>query len=195
MTKRAFDVLMSAVALLLLSPVMIALVVWIRVTSPGPALYRAVRIGRYGEPFTLYKFRSMVADADRNGPGITTSGDTRITPIGRFLRRTKLDELPQFLNVLRGDMSLVGPRPEDPRYVALYSPQQREVLKLRPGITSLASVQYLDEEALLTGDDWETRYVQEVMPAKLALDLQYAQNPSLWADIVILWRTVVAVLR
>jgi lipopolysaccharide/colanic/teichoic acid biosynthesis glycosyltransferase len=124
-----------------------------------------------------------------------TSGDARITSIGRVLRRTKLDELPQLLNVLRGDMSLVGPRPEDPRYVALYTAQQLEILKLRPGITGLASVEFRHEEAILTGDDWETRYVEEVMPAKLALDLQYAQNPSVWADIVILWRTLLAVLK
>jgi lipopolysaccharide/colanic/teichoic acid biosynthesis glycosyltransferase len=195
MLKRAFDIVVSAAALMILSPLLLVIALWIRATSPGPALYRALRIGRGGEPFRLYKFRSMVANADRNGPAITTSGDARITSIGRVLRRTKLDELPQLLNVLRGDMSLVGPRPEDPRYVALYTAQQLEILKLRPGITGLASVEFRHEEAILTGDDWETRYVEEVMPAKLALDLQYAQNPSVWADIVILWRTLLAVLK
>src|SRR5437762_14127398 len=117
----------------------------------------------------------MVVDADRRGPGITTAGDRRITPLGRILRRTKLDEFPQCINVLKGDMSIVGPRPEDPRYVTYYTPQQRAVLSVRPGITSPASVRYRHEEAMLQGEDWENTYIRVVLPAKLALDLDYAQ--------------------
>ncbi len=195
MLKRAFDIVCSAVGLTVLSPALLLIALAIRLNSPGPALYRAKRVGRGGRHFTLYKFRSMVANADKAGPGITAAGDARITSVGRVLRRTKLDEWPQLINVLRGDMSLVGPRPEDPRYVALYTPEQRAVLSVRPGITSLASVRYRHEEALLTGADWETRYTQEVMPTKLALDLEYVRNASLWLDLVILWRTFRALFR
>src|SRR5262249_38748568 len=133
-----------------------------------------------------------VVNADRLGPKVTVAGDKRITPIGHMLRKSKLDELPQLINVLRGDMSLVGPRPEDPRYVALYTPKQRAVLDVHPGITSPASVHYKDEQALLVGKDWETRYINEIMPAKLAIDLDYAQDPSLMRDISIITQTIVA---
>ncbi|MEW6580001.1 MAG: sugar transferase, partial [Chloroflexota bacterium] len=169
MLKRPFDLLASAIGLVFLSPLFALIALLIRLSSPGPIFYRARRVGRCGREFTLYKFRSMVANADRQGPGITTAGDPRVTPIGRVLRRTKLDELPQLWNVLRGDMSLVGPRPEDPRYVALYTPEQRRVLDVRPGITSLASIEYRHEEAVLRGPDWEQRYIREVMPAKLTI--------------------------
>lgn len=190
--KRAFDVVVAAATLLILWPLFALIALAIGVTSPGPILYRATRVGQNGQLFKLYKFRSMVVDADKQGPGITTAGDSRVTPVGRILRRTKLDELPQFINVLRGDMSLVGPRPEDPRYVALYTPEQTEVLRVRPGITSPASVYYRDEEALLSGPDWEKQYVEKVMPAKLAIDLEYARGATLWRDMDILWRTVIS---
>jgi len=137
----------------------------------------------------------MVADADKRGPGITATGDSRVTPVGRFLRRTKIDELPQLINVLRGDMSLVGPRPEDPRYVARYTPEQRRVLAVRPGITSAASLTYRHEEQLLSGEDWETVYRTQVMPEKLAIDLAYLQRRTLWSDLVLVFRTVVAMMR
>lgn len=194
MLKRGVDVVVSSIALVLLSPFLLVIAALVRLTSPGPALYRAVRVGKGGRGFTLYKFRSMVANADRRGPGITAAGDSRITRVGRFLRRTKLDELPQFYNVLCGDMSLVGPRPEDPHYVGLYTAEQRGVLGVRPGITSAASVQFRHEEAILQGADWEQRYVNEVMPAKLAIDLDYARHASLGRDIRILLRTAKAVL-
>lgn len=190
MLKRAFDFLASGVGLIILSPVLLGIALAVRRSSPGPALYRAQRTGRHGREFTLYKFRSMVADADRQGPGITASGDSRVTGVGRFLRRTKLDELPQLINVLRGDMSLVGPRPEDPRYVALYTPEQRRILDYRPGITSAASLTYRNEEQMLAGDDWERVYVEQVMPAKLAIDLEYAQRANLARDIALILRTV-----
>ncbi|GAB4576412.1 MAG: sugar transferase [Anaerolineae bacterium] len=197
MAKRVLDVVGSAAALILLSPIMLIIALLIRLDSPGPIFYRATRIGQHGKPFKLYKFRSMVADADQRGPGITTAGDNRITRMGRVLRRTKLDELPQFLNVLRGEMSLVGPRPEDPRYVALYTEEQRAVLKVKPGITSPASVHYRNEEAVLKGDDWERLYVEHVMPQKLALDLAYVHDGRLRVvqDIRILWQTFLALWR
>ena len=195
MLKRAFDVAVSLLGLIALSPLLLVIALVVRGTSPGPALHRPQRVGLNGRLFTLLKFRSMVSDAHRHGPGITGAGDPRITPIGRLLRRTKLDELPQLYNVLRGDMSMVGPRPEDPRYVALYSDEQREVLRVRPGITSAASVEYRNEEALLGGADWETVYTQQIMPAKLAADLDYVRSVSLWRDLVILARTLAALFK
>ena len=195
MLKRTFDLLASALGLIILSPIFALIALLIRLTSPGPVFYRARRVGQGGREFTLYKFRSMVADADRRGPGITTAGDPRVTSIGRVLRRTKLDELPQLWNVLRGDMSLVGPRPEDPRYVALYTPEQRRVLDVRPGITSLASIEYRNEEAVLHGPDWEQHYIHEVMPAKLAIDLRYVQRATLFTDLLIILRTLLALFR
>lgn len=195
MLKRLFDVLVSAVALLLLSPVFLVVAIAIKISSPGPVFYRAVRVGQHGVPFKLYKFRSMVVNADKIGAGITTAHDPRITPIGRFLRRTKLDELPQLINVLRGEMSLVGPRPEDPRYVALYTEEQRRVLRVRPGMTSLASVRYRHEQALLSGADWETQYIQRIMPDKLAIDLEYLERATLLSDLGVLWQTFIALFR
>ncbi len=195
MFKRAFDILVSLAGLIILSPLLLLLAIAVRVTSPGPIFYRAVRVGRGGIEFRLLKFRSMVVNADRIGPAVTGAADPRITPIGRLLRRTKLDELPQLWNVLVGEMSLVGPRPEAPKYVALYTRKQRAVLKVRPGITSPASVRYRNEEALLTGEDWERKYIDEIMPAKLAVDLEYAAHPSLIRDIGILFQTAIALFR
>lgn len=192
MLKRAFDLVASGAGLIILSPLLLGIALAVRLTSPGPALYRARRVGQHGEEFTLYKFRSMVANADRQGPGITAAQDCRITRVGRFLRRTKLDELPQLLNVLRGDMSLVGPRPEDPCYVALYTPEQRRILDYRPGITSAASLTYRNEEQTLSSDDWERVYTEQIMPTKLAIDLEYAQRANLLRDIVLIFRTVLA---
>lgn len=195
MLKRLFDLFASGLGLLVLSPLFALIALLVRLSSPGPIFYRARRVGRGGREFTLYKFRSMVANADRQGPGITAAGDPRVTPIGHVLRRTKLDELPQLWNVLHGDMSLVGPRPEDPRYVALYTPEQRRVLDVRPGITSLASIEYRNEEAILRGPDWEQRYIREVMPAKLAIDLRYVQQATLLTDLLIILRTLLALFR
>lgn len=192
MLKRASDIAVSLAVLLVLSPLLIGVAVAIRLTSPGPILHRATRVGRGGRLFMLYKFRSMVADAEKVGPGITAADDARITPIGRILRRTKLDEFPQLINVLRGEMSLVGPRPEDPAFVALYTPEQREVLSVRPGLTSLASVRFRNEQALLLGPDWKAKYVDEIMPAKLALDLAYVKDQSFATDLKILLQTFFA---
>jgi lipopolysaccharide/colanic/teichoic acid biosynthesis glycosyltransferase len=195
MLKRLVDILASAIGLIVLSPLLLILALAVKVTSPGPILYRATRVGRGGATFKLLKFRSMVINADKIGPAVTGAADPRITSVGRLLRRTKLDELPQLLNVLRGEMSLVGPRPEDPKYVALYTEAQRRVLDVRPGITSPASVTYRDEEGMLTGDHWEQYYIDTVMPAKLAIDLEYARNASVIRDIQVIWRTFKAIVR
>lgn len=185
---RTVDVIVSAMGLLLLWPVFVAIGIVVARSSPGPVLYKAVRVGREGRPFVLYKFRTMVPTVAGHGPAITAAGDPRVTPLGRFLRRSKLDELPQLANVLKGDMSLVGPRPENPQYVALYTPEQRRVLEVRPGITSAASLKFRDEQSLLT-DDWERRYIEEIMPAKLRIELDYLTRRSVASDLWILART------
>lgn len=193
--RRLLDVVAAAAGLILLSPLLLALALAIKLDSSGPVFYSARRVGRYGREFRLYKFRSMVADADRHGPAITAAGDRRITRVGRFLRRTKLDELPQLINVLKGEMSLVGPRPEDPRYVALYTSEQRQVLEARPGITSAASLAFRHEEQLLAGPDWETRYREHVLPTKLTIDLDYLAQRTLASDLRLVMQTILAMFR
>jgi lipopolysaccharide/colanic/teichoic acid biosynthesis glycosyltransferase len=192
---RFVDVLFATLGLLTLSPFLLVLAALVRLTSPGPALYRAQRVGKNGRLFRLYKFRSMMIEAAHLGPGLTTAGDNRITPVGRWLRRFKFDELPQLVNILIGDMSLVGPRPEDPRYVAHYTPEQRRVLAVRPGLTSPASVRYRAEETLLAGADWEAVYLQQILPDKLRLELEYLQTRTAFSDLKILWQTALAVFR
>lgn len=187
---RILDVCAAAIGLLLLSPLFVVVALLIKSGSRGPVLHSATRVGRGGRLFTLYKFRSMLAGAATEGPGITAAGDVRVTPVGRALRRTKIDELPQLFNVLRGEMSLVGPRPEDPRYVALYSPAQRALLEVRPGITSPASLFYRDEERVLTGKDWERHYINRILPTKLAIDLDYIQRRTLRSDLRLILQTV-----
>jgi len=195
MLKRAFDFLGAVLGLLVLGPLFLGIALAVKHHDGGPVFYRTHRVGRYGQLFRLIKFRTMMVDADKVGPGITASGDARITPVGRFLRRTKLDELPQLLNVLRGEMSLVGPRPEDPRYVALYTPEQRAVLAVRPGITSAASLAYRHEEQLLTGPDWERVYREDVLPDKLSIDLAYLSHRTFWSDLGLILRTVRTAVR
>jgi lipopolysaccharide/colanic/teichoic acid biosynthesis glycosyltransferase len=192
--KRCFDLVIGSVLLVVLCPLLVLIAVTVAVTSGRPVIYRAHRVGRGGQTFLMLKFRTMRVGIA--GPAITGREDPRITPIGAILRRSKLDELPQLLNVLRGDMSLVGPRPEDPRLVAGYSPEQREVLSIRPGITSPASVRYGDEETLLKGGDpsIEELYATTIMQAKLALDLDYVRRRNLWWDIAILCQSAAVVL-
>ena len=193
--KRLFDVAASAAGLLLLAPLLLAIAVWIRLDSPGPVFFRQERVGLRGQPFRIFKFRSM--RADNAGPQITVGADARITRSGRFIRAYKLDELPQLLNVLLGDMSIVGPRPEVPRYVALYPADVRdEVLSVRPGMTDWASVQYRSESALLAqSTDPERTYVETVLPAKLALCQQYVRERSLLLDLKIIAMTLGILLK
>lgn len=192
---RLLDIVSSVIGLIVLSPFLGLVALWVKLDSAGPVFYRAPRVGRDGELFHLYKFRTMVEDAARHGPGITTSGDRRITRIGRFLRKTKVDELPQLLNVLKGNMSLVGPRPEDPRYVARYTPEQRQVLQVRPGITSPASLHYRHEAELLNGPNWEQTYLEEIMPHKLQIEMDYLSRRTLWSDLGIILKTLLALVR
>ena len=189
---RLLDISVATTALVLLSPLLFAIAIGVRLSSPGPALYRARRGGRGGTLFTLYKFRTMhVSPA---GPAITRQNDPRVTSFGRLLRRTKLDELPQLFNLLKGDMSLVGPRPEDPSYLRFYSPDQRRVLDVTPGITSPATVRYRHEEAMLTGPEWEQVYRDTILPEKLRMELDYLSRRTLVEDMKVLAHTVLAIL-
>jgi len=194
MAKRLFDIVVSLAALLLLALPMLAVAAWIKLDSPGPVFFRQQRVGRHGVPFAIRKFRTMRHGAD--GPALTVGDDARITRAGRWLRRTRLDELPQLLDVLAGDMSLVGPRPEVPRYVALYPPGLRErALAMRPGITDPASLAYIDEAALLAAAaDPEREYVERILPAKLQAAAAYAERATLASDIAVLARTARALL-
>jgi len=195
MSKRAFDFLAALFGLVLISPILLFITLAIRLTTGGPIFYRAYRVGREGKLFRLYKFRTMIIGADKSGPGITQSEDQRITATGKWLRKYKLDELPQLFNVLKGEMSLVGPRPEDPRYVCHYTPEQRKILQVRPGITSMASLEYRDEASLLTLPDWERVYVQDLMPDKLRMELDYLHRQTFFSDLKVLFRTVMVVFK
>ena len=192
MTKRLFDLLVASLALLLLTPLLLLLALWIKLDSSGPALFRQTRVGRHGALFRIHKLRTMAHDPTRAGPGITVGQDERITRAGHFLRRSKLDELPQVLDVLQGHMSLVGPRPELPQYVALYPAALRDkVLSVRPGITDLASIEYRNEGDLLAkAADPQREYREVILPAKLQLASAYVDQASLWFDLKLLWRTV-----
>lgn len=184
MVKRCFDLICASVGLLLLSPLLLFIALWIKLDSPGPVLFRQQRVGRFGVPFRIHKFRSMAEGAPLAGPELTVGADPRITRAGQVLRRTKLDELPQLIDVLLGAMSLVGPRPEVPRYVAMYPTELREkVLSVRPGITDLASIEYRDESAMLArAADPERVYIEQVMPTKLRYAAQYVDRMSLLND-------------
>jgi lipopolysaccharide/colanic/teichoic acid biosynthesis glycosyltransferase len=195
LVRRLIDVAGSSVGLVLFSPLLALVAAAVKADSHGPVLHVAKRVGKDGKPFGLYKFRSMVAGAERLGPGLTTADDRRITRVGRFLRATKLDELPQLINVLRGDMSLVGPRPEDPRYVALYTRDQRQALRVRPGITGAASLAYRNEASLLDGEDWERRYVHEILPHKLKIELDYLARRTLTSDLKLIALTLLGLGR
>ena len=192
MAKRLFDILFSTVTLVVLLPLMLAVALWIKIDSSGPVFFRQVRVGRDGRPFSIYKFRSMRVEAQGCGPQLTVGDDARITRAGKMIRRYKIDEFPQFINVLLGDMSLVGPRPEVPRYVGLYPPAVRDVvLSVRPGITDLASIAYRDESDLLGASaDPERTYVEQVLPAKLALCERYVRERSFLGDLAIIGRSM-----
>ena len=192
--KRAFDFLVALIGLIVSSPVVAAAAVAVKLDSPGPAFFSGPRAGLDGTVFQIHKLRSMRVGADASGPAVTAGDDPRVTRVGRFLRRWKLDELPQLLNVLKGEMSLVGPRPEDPRYVERYTPEQRRLLSVRPGVTGPSALSFLDEEEMLRGGQSEDRYLNEVMPRKLDLELRYLDHATLASDIGILLRTAGAVL-
>jgi lipopolysaccharide/colanic/teichoic acid biosynthesis glycosyltransferase len=197
MSKRIFDWLASGLGLLVLLPVLLALALWIKLDSPGPVFFRQERVGRGGRVFRIHKFRTMVSDAERRGLQITVGADARVTRVGQWLRKYKLDELPQLLDVWLGHMSLVGPRPEVPRYVACYPADVRDVvLSVRPGITDRASIEFKDENEILgRAADPHLAYVNEVLPIKLRYYVAYVQSRSFWGDIVIIITTVRALVR
>ena len=187
--KRLFDLLGASIGLVLLSPVFVIIALAILIDSPGPVLLRQERVGREFRKFTMVKFRTMRQGA--RGPAITSAGDTRVTRVGSFLRGSKLDELPQLFNVIRGDMSLVGPRPELPVYVELFRPDYEAVLRARPGITDLASIEYRNESTLLAAStDPHRLYVDEILPNKIALAQEYIERSSLLLDIRIILKTI-----
>lgn len=192
MIKRLFDLLGAAAALVVLAPLLVAVALWIRVDSPGPVLFRQVRVGRGGRLFRIHKFRTMVVDAPTLGAAVTVGDDPRITAAGRWLRHYRIDELPQFIDVILGDMSLVGPRPEVPKYVALYPEAlRREVLAVRPGLTDPAALEHIDEaEWLAAAADPEREYVERVLPAKLQRQAAYARQATLGSDMAVLWQTL-----
>ena len=194
--KRLFDLALALPALALALPLMVAITLWVRLDSAGPALFRQQRVGRHGRLFHIHKFRTMRVRSSQAGPLITVAGDARVTRAGRWLRRTKLDELPQLLDVIRGDMSLVGPRPEVPRYMALYPDEARRlILSVRPGVTDRATIEFRDEERLLAAaSDPERAYVEQVMPIKQRDYQDYVARRSLAGDVGILIDTLRAVL-
>jgi lipopolysaccharide/colanic/teichoic acid biosynthesis glycosyltransferase len=188
-TKRAMDLVLASLGLLVSLPILFAIRLWMLASGDrGPFLYRARRVGEGGRLITVLKVRTMIADT--RGSAITTAGDRRVTRVGRVLRRYRLDELPQLINVIRGEMSMVGPRPEDPAFVDLSRPDHRRVFTAKPGITGLAQLSFHDEARLLSGADAERRYRDEVLPAKLRLDIEYLDRRSTRLDIEILVRTI-----
>jgi lipopolysaccharide/colanic/teichoic acid biosynthesis glycosyltransferase len=195
--KRFLDMVVASLSLVVLSPILLFIAVAIKIDSPGPVFFRQQRVGRYGATFRIFKFRTMADGAGDDGRQFTVEGDLRVTRFGAWLRRTKLDELAQLIDVLRGTMSLVGPRPEVPRYVTLYPADLRaKILSVRPGITDLASIRYRDEAGLLArAADPEREYVDVVMPAKLRLASEYVDRMSIATDLHLLAETVRAVLR
>ena len=190
-----FDILASGIGIIILSPVLLIIALRIKTGSDGPVFFKQVRVGKDGKEFEILKFRTMVVDAEKMGRQITVGADNRITKVGGFLRKYKLDELPQLFNVFKGDMSLVGPRPEVPRYVKLYTEEQRKVLNVKPGITDLASIRYRDENELLgQAENPDEFYINTIMPDKLALNLEYINKRNVFYDIYIIIETIIKCL-
>ena len=193
--KRCFDVVVSAFMLLILAPVFLVLAIAIKLDSPGPVFYRQVRVTQYGREFRIFKFRSMVSDADKRGSLVTVSGDSRITRVGHFIRNCRLDELCQLIDIFRGTMTFVGTRPEVPKYVAAYTPEMMATLLLPAGVTSQASILYKDEAELLdAADDVDAVYIRDVLPGKMKYNLDALKNFSFFSDIATMFQTVFAVL-
>lgn len=194
--KRIFDLVVGIILLIILSPIFVVLGIAIKLDSQGPVMFRQVRVTIYGKKFKILKFRTMIEDADKRGTEVTTKEDPRVTKVGKILRRYRLDELPQLFNVLTGDMSFVGPRPEVVKYVKCYTNEMRATLLMRAGITSIASIEYKDEEKLLESSyNAEVVYVQQVLPEKMKYNLQAIKDFSFLHDILIMFRTAIAVLK
>ncbi|MBK6876932.1 MAG: sugar transferase [Ignavibacteria bacterium] len=195
MLKRGFDMVFSLLGSVILSPIFIVLIMAIKINSKGPSLYIQKRVGLNGNDFDLYKFRTMAVDSDKSGLLTVGGRDPRITSIGYYLRKFKLDELPQLINVLKGDMSFVGPRPEVRKYVDLYNEVQKQVLTVRPGITDVASIKYKNENEILQGhEDTEEYYIKRIMPDKIEMNLEYLKDRSFFKDIKVILQTFSAIL-
>ena len=194
--KRLFDVIASSAGLVVLLPLLAVLAIVLKRESTGPVFYRGLRAGRYGRPFRIFKFRTMVVDADKIGGPTSSADDPRITRVGNFLRRYKLDELPQLINVLKGEMSLVGPRPEVVQEVLLYTDEEKRLLEVRPGITDWASIRFRNEGEILRGsDDPHQAYREKIRPEKIRLGLEYVRSHSLMTDCKIILRTLKAIVE
>lgn len=194
--KRLFDFICSFIGLMILSPVLIIVSILIKLDSSGPVLFKQVRVGKDEKPFKILKFRTMVVDAEKRGKQITVGQDSRITRVGSFLRKYKLDELPQLINVLIGDMSLVGPRPEVPKYTQYYTKEQKRIFEVRPGITDYASIKYRNENEILgNSKDPEKTYIEEVMQDKLNINFEYIDKRSVIEDIFIIFNTIAKIIK
>lgn len=194
MVKRLFDVAASALVLIVLFPLLLVITLLVKLSSPGPVLFRQLRLGKGARPFEICKFRTMVVGGNAQGSRITVNGDVRVTRMGRILRRFDLDELPTLFNVLKGDMSLVGPRPELPEYLPYYSEEQRRVFSVRPGLTDPGTLAFRNEATQLVEGNAEQVYMREILPRKLALNLEYIKKQSLLYDVAIIARTLASVL-
>ncbi len=189
--KRLFDIFFSFIGILILLPLFAVVAILIKIDSKGSVFFRQERIGKNLRPFRIYKFRTMTVDAENRGPQITVGGDKRITKIGKILRNNKIDELPQLINILKGEMSFVGPRPEVRKYVELYKPDYEKLLQTRPGITDPASIKYSNEESVLSSSkNWEEDYVKRVLPEKIKLSLQYVDNHNILTDLRLIFKTI-----
>lgn len=190
--KRLFDIFFSSIGLLILSPLFVVVALLIKLDSKGPVFFRQERIGKYFKPFRIYKFRTMTVDTVEKGPLITVHGDNRVTKIGKFLRKYKIDELPQLLNVLKGEMSFVGPRPEIKEYVQLFKSDYKKLLKIRPGITDPASIKYSNEEGILSlSKNWEEDYTKRILPEKIKLSLHYVETHNVITDLKLILKTII----
>lgn len=196
MLKRIFDVVSSGIVLILFSPLFLLIAILIKTSDCGPVFFSHTRVGRNFIPFEVYKFRTMVIGASQKGPAITASNDLRITKVGRFLRKTKLDEIPQLFNVLKGDMSIVGPRPEVNKYVEMFLDEYKKILLVKPGITDYATIEFRDEEKILKKyNDTEAGYAKEVMPAKIELYKKYLRDKSFFTDLKLIFLTFWKIIR
>lgn len=194
--KRIFDILVSFLLLLILSPILLILGIMIKVDSQGPIFYRQKRVARYGKEFRIFKFRTMVANADQIGTAVTLSNDTRITRMGSLMRKARLDEFPQLINIIKGEMSFVGTRPEVAKYVEKYTDEMKATLLLPPGLTSLASIEFKDEAAMLgDSDDVDQIYIENVLPLKMRFNLEYLKSFGLVSDFWLMIRTFIAVIK
>jgi lipopolysaccharide/colanic/teichoic acid biosynthesis glycosyltransferase len=196
MLKRLFDIVSSLLGLILISPVLVTLAIMIKKEDRGSVFYRGVRVGRFGKLFRIFKFRTMVLNAEKLGGASTADDDPRITRAGKFIRKFKLDELPQLINVLKGEMSIVGPRPEVQMYVDMFTEEEKAILNVRPGITDWASIWNPDEGAILAGSpDPEKTYMEKIRPEKIRLQLKYVRERSFWNDLKIIAQTIIAIVK